>query len=81
MFGVLVDATDNHSVILSANQIISRGLYKRHTVHGDIFVKGIHVSCYKFAFTLATASDSLASSSVLYESVMPLKLALIEPYC
>lgn len=66
MGDVLVGATNDHPVVLSVNETISRGLYNPHTVHGDIFVKGVRVSCYTSAVPPVTASAFLSPFRVLY---------------
>lgn len=63
---VLVGAAGDHPVVLSVNETISRGLYNPHTVHGDIIIKGIRVSCYTTAVPPVMASAVLFPFRVLY---------------
>lgn len=55
-----VGATGEKMLVLAVEETVAKGLYNPHTMHGDIIVNNVRVSCYTTAMKPVAANVALA---------------------
>lgn len=63
---LLFDASNQPLRVISINHTYARGLYAPHSMHGDLIVNGVRVSCYTTAVPPAIGSIALAPLRLLH---------------
>lgn len=64
---LLSDAEGNPDAVVAVGEVVKRGLYNPHTLHGDVVVDDIRCSGYTTAVEPAPASAALAPLRALYK--------------